>query len=70
MKQREQELLQNLKQKLQQSDVADDLFEYLAIRFENEQTKLCKELKAETQGGVKELSKLLDIFAPVKVETS
>ena len=70
MKQREQELQQNLKQKLQQSDVTDDLFEYLALRLDNEQVKLCKDLKAETQGGVRELSKLIELFSPTKIETN
>lgn len=66
MKSREQELAQNLRKNLPQSSVADDLFEYIAVRLENERTKLCKELSEESAGGIKELSKLLDLFSPAK----
>ena len=66
LKEREKELLQNLKEKLPPSSVGEDLFEYLVVRIELERTRLSKELDAGTQGRIKELSELLDIFAVQK----
>lgn len=66
LKSRETELQQALRTKLPTSNVADELFEYLAVRVENERTKLGKELNPESVGRLKELSTLLDMFSPVK----
>lgn len=66
LKSREQELLQVLRDKLSQSSIADDLFEYLAVRVENERVKCCKELNSESQGRVKELTTLIELFSLVK----
>lgn len=64
LKSREAKLLEKLKESLPQSSVADDLFEYLAIRLENVKTSLCKDLNAEGVGKVKELTELINVFSP------
>lgn len=66
LKVREQELKTALIQKLPQSSSADELFEYLAVRLDNEKTKLSKELNEQSLGRIKELSELLNLFSPVK----
>ena len=66
MKDREQVLKANLRRILPQSSVAEDLFEYLAIRIESEKEKLCKDINDTTKGRLKELSELLDLFSVTK----
>ena len=53
-------------EQLPNNSLADQLFEYLAVRSEMEKVKLCKELDPKVQGKIEILSELLDLFYPVK----
>lgn len=53
-----------LKEKLPHSELRDTLFEFLVTRRELLKERMVKEPDAATQGRAKELSELIELFAP------
>ena len=64
LKLREQELEQGLRVALLRSDVRESLFEYLVVKREALKEALAKAGASDTREGIKELQKLIDLFAP------